>query len=73
MSSKSSFFEFSNDEHRAQAEELLLELGRFGVLFERMCEGMRRVISAIFWSEGLIYQGLAQVVIDDRASVELQL
>jgi hypothetical protein len=72
MPSKSTFSEFSSDEHRAQAEELLLELGRFGVAFERTCEVMRHAILAIFQSEGLQHQGLAQVVIGDKASAELQ-
>lgn len=64
--------EFANDEHRAQAEELLLELGRFAVAFERVCEGMRHVIMLVFQSEGLQHQGLAQVVIGDKDSAELQ-
>lgn len=66
------FSEFSSDEHRAQADELLLELGRFAVAFERMCEAMRHVILFIFQSEGLKHQGLAQVVIGDKTSVDLQ-
>ena len=72
MPSNSTFSEFSSDEHRAQAEELLLELGRFSVAFERMCEGMRHAVLVIFQSEGLQHQGLSQVVIGDKASAELQ-
>jgi len=72
MPTKSTFSEFSDDEHKAQAEELLLELGRFGVAFERVCEGMRHAVLSIFHSEGLQHQGLAQVVIGDKASAELQ-
>lgn len=72
MTDKNSFTEFADDEHRAQAEELLLELGRFGVAFERMCEGMRKTIVAAYMSEGLEHQGLAHVVIGDKASAELQ-
>jgi hypothetical protein len=64
--------EFADDEHRAQAEEFLLELGRFAVAFERVCEGMREAILAIFLSEGLKHQGLAQVVVGDKTSAELQ-
>ncbi len=64
--------EFANDEHRAQAEELLLELGRFAIAFERVCEGMRNAILVIFHSEGLKNQGMAKVVIGDKASGELQ-
>jgi hypothetical protein len=73
MPETNSFSEFADDEHRAQAEELLLELGRFGVAFERMCEGMRSAIVAAFMSEGLKHQGLANVVIGDKASAELQM
>lgn len=64
--------EFANDEHRAQGEELLLELGRFAVAFERVCESMRHVIISAFQSEGLRQQGLARVVIGDKTSAELQ-
>ncbi len=72
MSNKSPFSEFSSGEHRTQGEEWLLELGRFGVAFERICEGMRDAVLFIFQSEGLQHQGLAQVVIGDKASAELQ-
>ena len=72
MTTKPTVSEFSSVEHRAQAEELLLEFGRFGVAFERVCEGMRHAILLIFVSEGLQNQGLAQVVIGDKASAELQ-
>ena len=72
MPGKSPFSEFSDDEHRVQAEELLLELGRFAVAFERVCEGMRNVVLFIFQSEGLKHEGLAQVIIGDKASAELQ-
>ena len=66
------FSEFADHKHRAQAEELLLELGRFAVAFERVCEGMRHAVLCIFESEGLLHQRLAQVVIGDKASAELQ-
>ena len=72
MSGDSALSEFADDEHRAQAEELLLELGRFAVAFERICEGMRHAVLCIFESEGLLHQRLAQVVIGDKASAELQ-
>jgi len=72
MSRKSAFSEFADDNHREQAEEILLELGRFAVAFERVCEGMRHVILFIFQSERLKHQGLSQVVIGDKASAELQ-
>jgi hypothetical protein len=72
MSGDPAFSEFADDEHRVQAEELLLELGRFAVAFERVCEGMRHAVLCIFESEGLLHQRLAQVVIGDKASAELQ-
>lgn len=72
MSQERSLSEFANDEHRAQAEEFLLEHGRFCIAFERVCEAMRYAILWIFQSEGLKHQGLAQVVIGDKSSAELQ-
>jgi hypothetical protein len=66
------FSEFADDKHEEQAKEILLELGRFSVAFERVCEAMRYAILSIFQSEGLQHQGLAQVVIGDKASAELQ-
>ena len=72
MPRKSPVSEFADEKHRAQAEEFLLELGRFAVAFERVCEAMRYAILFIFQSEGLNHQGLAQVVIGDKASAELQ-
>jgi hypothetical protein len=65
--------EFADDQHRAQAEEFMLELGRFAVAFERVCEAMRHTVQLIFESEGLKHQGLARVVIGDKGSAELQL
>lgn len=72
MASVEGFSEFANSEHRTQAEEFLLELGRFAVAFERVCEGMRNVILTIFHSEGLKHQGLSQVVVGEKTSAELQ-
>ncbi len=72
MSDTSTFSEFADDEHRAQAEEWLLELGRFAVGFERVCEGMRHTILFMFQSEGLQHPGLAQVIIGEKSSAELQ-
>ena len=67
------FSEFADDKHQAQAEEFLLEVGRFAVAFERVCEAMRINIQFIFQSEGLTHRGLSQVVIGDKASAELQI
>jgi len=72
MPSRQTVSEFSGEKHRAQADEFMLELGRFGIAFERVCEGMRSVILDIFRSEGLKHQGLSQVVVGDKASAELQ-
>lgn len=66
------FSEFADGEHRAQAEEWFLELGRFAVEFERVCEGMRHAIVSLFQSEGLQHPGFAKVVIGEKSSVELQ-
>ena len=73
MSQNTTFSEFADDEHRTQAEEFMLELGRFAVAFERVCEAMRHTVLLIFQSEGLQHEGLAQVVIGDKGSAELQL
>ena len=72
MTTRRPFSEFADEQHQAQAEEFMLELGRFGIAFERVCDGMRSVILDIFQSEGLKHQGLSQVVIGDKASAELQ-
>jgi len=66
------FSPYADDEHRAQAEEFMLELGRFAIEFERVCEAMGHTVLSIFHSEGLKHQGLAQVVIGGKASAELQ-
>ncbi len=72
MSDTPAFSEFADDEHRAQAEEWFLELGRFTDGFERVCEGMRHTIVCMFQSEGLQHPGLAKVVIGEKSSAELQ-
>ena len=64
--------QYKDDAHRAQAEEFMLELGRFAIEFERVCEAMRHTTIIIFHSEGLKHQGLSQVVIGGKASAELQ-
>jgi len=60
MKQHTKFSEFSDDAHRVQAEEILLELGRFGVAFERVCESMRHVIVGIFQSEGLRHRSASR-------------
>jgi hypothetical protein len=66
------FSEFADDKHEEQATEILRELGRFVVSFERLCEAMRHTVLWIFQSEGLKNQGLSQVIIGDKGSAELQ-
>jgi hypothetical protein len=68
----SSFSPYADDEHRVQAEEFMLELGRFTIEFERVCEAMGHTVLCIFHSESLKHQGLSQVVIGGKASAELQ-
>lgn len=64
--------QYADDVHRAQAEAFMLEIGRFAIEFERVCEAMRYTAIAIFYAEGLRHQGLAEVVIGDTASADLQ-
>jgi hypothetical protein len=66
------YSEFKDDQHRQQAEEFLLALGRFTVQFERVCEVMRKAIMFALRSQGLKNSGMEQVVIGDTSSAELQ-
>lgn len=66
------FSEFADEKHRGQVEEFLLELGRFTIAFERVCEAMRYAIMFMLRSEGLKNQGMEQVIIGDTASAQLQ-
>ena len=66
------FSEFNDDQHRQQAEVVLLALGRFTVQFERVCEAMRNAIMFALRSQGLKNQGMEQAIIGDTSSAELQ-
>jgi hypothetical protein len=66
------FSEFKDDQHRQQAEEILLTFGRFTVQFERVCEAMRHAIMFLLRCQGLRNQGMEQVIIGDKSSAELQ-
>ncbi len=67
------FQEYADEKHRDQAEEFIMELGRFVLAFERVCDAMRYVIMHILRAQGLNNQGMEQVLIGDKASAELQL
>lgn len=66
------FSEFKDDQHKQQAEQLLLTFGRFNVQFERVCEAMRNAIIYTLRSQGLANQGMQQVIIGDTSSADLQ-
>lgn len=64
--------EFKNEEHRQQAERLMLKFGYFNVQFERVCEAMRNAIMFALRSQGLKNHGMEQVVVGDTSSAQLQ-
>jgi hypothetical protein len=66
------YSEYKNDQHRQQAEEILLVFGRFTVQFERVCEAMRNAIMFLLRSHGLQNSGMEQVIIGDTGSAQLQ-
>jgi hypothetical protein len=65
--------EYNDDNHREQAEEILLTFARFTVQFEIVCEAMRMAIMFALRSQGLKNQGMEQVIVGDTVSSELQL
>ena len=65
--------EYDGDAHREQAEEFIMELGKFVLAFERVCDVMRYIIMFILRSQGLSNQGMEQVIVGDKASAELQI
>ncbi len=67
------FKEYADDIHREQAEEFIMELGKFVLAFERVCDTMRYVIMFMLRSQGLHNQGMEQAIIGDKASYDLQL
>lgn len=64
--------EYADDTHREQAEEFIMELGKFVLAFERACDAMRYTIMFTLRSQGLKNQGMEQVLIGDKSSAELQ-
>lgn len=66
------FSEYKDEEHRRQAEEILLVLGRFTVQFERMCEAMRHAITLVLRSQGLKNYEMQQVIVGNTSSAQLQ-
>lgn len=64
--------EYADDVHREQAEEFIMELGRFVLAFERVCDAMRHIIMFMLRSQGLNNQRMEQVIVGDKASAELQ-
>lgn len=67
------FKEYADDRHREQAEEFIMELGKFVLAFERVCDAMRYVIMFMLRSQGLRNQGMEQVIIGEKAASDLQL
>jgi hypothetical protein len=67
------FSEYADDEHQKQAEEFIMELGRFVLSFERVCDAMRYIIMFMLRDQGLSNQRMEQVLVGDKASVELQI
>lgn len=64
--------EFADEKHQNQAEEFIMELGNFVLAFERVCDVMRYLIMFMLRSQGLKNQGIEQVIVGDKAAVELQ-
>lgn len=67
------FKEYADETHRAQAEEFIMELGKFVLAFERVCDVMRYIIMFMLRSQGLNNQGMEEVIIGDKTSAELQI
>jgi len=67
------FKKYADEKHRKQAEEFIMEIGEFVLAFERVCDDMRHTIMLMLRAQGLQNQGMAQVVVDDKASADLQL
>ncbi|MCE1181403.1 MAG: hypothetical protein LWW81_03735 [Rhodocyclales bacterium] len=67
------FKEFADDKHKSQAEEFIMELGKFVLQFERVCDAMRFLIMFSLRSQGLKNPGIEQVIVGDKAAAELQI
>lgn len=64
--------EFADENHQSQAEEFIMELGKFVLAFERVCDAMRYLIMFSLRSQGLKNQGIEQVIVGDKAAAALQ-
>lgn len=64
---------FADEKHQSQAEEFIMELGKFVLAFERVCDVMRYLIMFSLRSQGLNNQGIEQVIVGDKAAAELQI
>jgi hypothetical protein len=51
---------FADEKHQSQAEEFIMELGKFVLAFERVCDVMRYLIMFSLRSQGLNNQGLSR-------------
>jgi hypothetical protein len=65
--------EFADEKHQSQAEEFTMELGKFVLAFEHVCDAIRYLIMFLLRSQGLKNQGIEQVIVGDKAAAELQL
>ena len=65
--------EFSDEKHQNQAEDFIMELGKFVLAFEYVCDIMRYLIMFSLRSQGLNNQGIEQVIVGDKAAGELQI
>jgi hypothetical protein len=63
---------YKNKKHEKQANEFIIELGKFVISFERICESMRYAVVFMFQSQGLKNQNMAYAVVGDKSSAELQ-
>ena len=54
------FSEYADDEHQKQAEEFIMELGRFVLSFERVCDAMRYIIMFMLRDQGLSNQRMVR-------------
>lgn len=67
------FKEFTDEKHQSQAENFLMELGKFVLAFERVCDEMRYLIMFSLRSQGLKNHGVERVIVGDKAAAELKI
>ena len=66
------FQSYKNEKHEKQANEFIIELGKFVISFERICESMRYAVVFMLQKQGLQNQNMAYVIVGDKSSAELQ-